>query len=286
MRYSPPRILLAALAILTQHPAAAQSPRYETLYSFKGSPDGADPKSRAADRQVRRTLRRHLRRRHIHAGHIFCADARRRTALEGNHSPQFHRSDGQYPESTLVFGGTGALYGTTIGGGGGAGAIFEMAPPSTSGGTWTETVLYAFAYNPGNNQNVTPNGTVLIGPGGTLYATLEGSNPFLGLVSALVPPSASGGDWTKYELYSFGGAGDSGGPAAGVASEDGSLFGTTADYGADGNGVAFQLTPGSTHSSAWTETAKLHMPSSPLVLAESFTARPGPADRGSAIRPT
>ena len=32
------------LAILIAHSAAAQSPRYETLYSFKGSPDGADPK--------------------------------------------------------------------------------------------------------------------------------------------------------------------------------------------------------------------------------------------------
>ncbi|HXM43970.1 MAG TPA: hypothetical protein VN924_22235 [Bryobacteraceae bacterium] len=35
---------LAALATLMPRPSAAQSASYETLYSFKGSPDGADPK--------------------------------------------------------------------------------------------------------------------------------------------------------------------------------------------------------------------------------------------------
>ncbi len=37
--------LLAALAMFMPHPAAAQTAAYQTLYSFKGSPDGADPRA-------------------------------------------------------------------------------------------------------------------------------------------------------------------------------------------------------------------------------------------------
>jgi hypothetical protein len=47
----------------------------------------------------------------------------------------------------LTFGSNGEFYGVTVGGGpGGAGAIVELAPPTTSGGAWTETVLYSFVY--------------------------------------------------------------------------------------------------------------------------------------------
>jgi hypothetical protein len=152
------------------------------------------------------------------------------------------------------------LYGTTLGGNGVAGTIFEMAPPTTSGAAWTLTVLHSFPYNSDDGQNFSPNGTVLIGPGGTLYATTQGpGSPELGLAIALAPPSTSGGDGTEHVLYPFGGAADGGGPFAGVVSEGGSLFGTTISGGLegcdeDGCGVVFQLTPGPTHGSAWTES--------------------------------
>jgi hypothetical protein len=45
----------------------------------------------------------------------------------------------------------GNLYGTTSEGGAylsgtmyGAGTVFELTPPTTSGGSWTESVLYSF----------------------------------------------------------------------------------------------------------------------------------------------
>jgi hypothetical protein len=172
----------------------------------------------------------------------------------------FSGSDGQYPESTLVFGSSGVLYGTTLGGNGVAGTIFQMAPPSTSGAAWTLTVLHPFPYNSDDGQNFSPNGAVLPGPGGTLYATTQGpGSPELGLAIALAPPSRSGGDSTEYQLYSFAGAADGGGPLAGVVSEGGSLFGTAAsggEFGCNefGCGVVFQLTPGPTHGTAWTES--------------------------------
>ena len=58
-------------------------------------------------------------------------------------------ADGSQP-SSLVIGTGGVLYGVTSYGGyddvvgGGAGTIFSLAPPQSSGGAWTETVLYRF----------------------------------------------------------------------------------------------------------------------------------------------
>ncbi|MGA2742383.1 MAG: choice-of-anchor tandem repeat GloVer-containing protein, partial [Bryobacteraceae bacterium] len=119
---------------------------------------------------------------------------------------------------------------------------------------------HAFPYNSEDSQNFSPNGTVLIGTGGTLYATTQGpGSPDLGLAIALAPPSISGGDWTEYQIYSFAGAADGGGPLAGVVAAGGSLFGTTISGGIEGCdetgcGVVFQLSPGATHGSPWTES--------------------------------
>jgi uncharacterized repeat protein (TIGR03803 family) len=66
-------------------------------------------------------------------------------------------NDGSYPESTLIFDSTGALYCTTYFGGGsgpactpgneiGYGTVFKLTPPAgNAGGSWTHTVLYTFS---------------------------------------------------------------------------------------------------------------------------------------------
>jgi hypothetical protein len=59
-------------------------------------------------------------------------------------------TDGASPESNLVFGSNGVLYGVTPYGGNasstflGNGTIFGLTPPAESGGSWTEAVLYTF----------------------------------------------------------------------------------------------------------------------------------------------
>src|ERR1022692_2766732 len=50
----------------------------------------------------------------------------------------------------LTIAGNGVLYGATTGGGtgacpGGCGTVFSLTPPASTGGTWTESVLYMFA---------------------------------------------------------------------------------------------------------------------------------------------
>jgi uncharacterized repeat protein (TIGR03803 family) len=251
-----------------EHPAAAQSPRYETLYSFKGTPDGADPKGALLIGKFGELYGTTFAGGTSVLGTVFMLAPHAGQPWKETILHNFTGSDGQYPQSALTHGNNGEFYGVTVGGGpGGPGAIFELAPPTTSGGAWTETVLYGFAYGPGS-QNLAPNGPVLIGQGGTLYTTTQGQSPYLGLVLALAPPSTPGGDWTEYGLYHFGGGTDGGGPAAGLVSSGGSLFGTTTDGGNEGGdngcGVVFQVAPGLTHSTAWIETV-LH----------TFTCYPG-----------
>src|SRR5258708_9369259 len=60
--------------------------------------------------------------------------------------------DGTGPQAALVFDNAGNLYGTTLNGGqkasdcapSGCGIVFELSPPSVSGGQWTETILHVF----------------------------------------------------------------------------------------------------------------------------------------------
>jgi uncharacterized repeat protein (TIGR03803 family) len=79
-------------------------------------------------------------------------------------------SDGANPEASVVIGRHGVLYGTTYGGGAaGEGTIFSLTPPASPGGSWTETVLYAFSGVDGAG----PTAPVVIGSGGVLYGTAE-----------------------------------------------------------------------------------------------------------------
>jgi hypothetical protein len=243
-------ILVPSLAILMAAVGAAQT--YETIYSFKGSPDGSDPMGGLVTAANGALFGTTFAGGTSGQGTVYELTYAKATGWKENVLHIFSGSpDGANPESTLAFGSTRALYGTTRVGGGGEGAIFEMTPPTTAGGAWTETVLCSFSLTP-NGQNAVPNGTVLIDKVGTLYTTTQGApsnggNP-LGLVIALVPPATQGGAWTEYELYGFGLASGEG-PRAGVVSGCGSLFGTT--YFGD---TIYELTPPTTQGGAWTET--------------------------------
>jgi len=251
-----------ALAFLMPRGGAAQATGYETLHSFQGSPDGAGPKGAlviGASGALYGTTEAGGT---SELGTVFELAPRKGGGWSETVIHSFSGPDGQRPESTLTSNTAGAFYGTTTqveyGGGVENGTIFEIAPPSTVGGAWTETVLYSFIYSTQDPQNVIPNGTLLPGPGGTLYTTTQGSaddpgGPNLGLAIALVPPATPRGDWTDDELYTFGlTQGER--PEAGVVSEGGSLFGTTTSAGSGGSGTVYELTPPATHGGAWTET--------------------------------
>ena len=164
-------------------------------------------------------------------------------------------SDGFFAESGLVQGPTKALYGVTpYGGAAGHGALYEVTPPATAGGAWTEKVLYSF--KGGTTDGAVPMGRLLVDAvRGTLYGTTNGGGAHgCGTVFKLVPPATAGGAWTRVVLYSFKGGTDGAGPIAGLTQgKGGVLYGTTYTAGTGLKGTVFALTPPSVAVPRWTE---------------------------------
>jgi len=206
--------------------AWAASPKQTVLYSFQGTPDGFSPSGRLAMDK---------------AGNLY---------------------------GTTWFGGTGAPtceFGT-------CGTVFQLTPPATSGGAWTESVIYNFqGYT--LDDGSTPTGGVIWGKGDKLYGvtayggggacTLLGGHAGCGTVYELTPPATTGGAWTETVIYSFQGGSD-GYFAVGelVADKEGNLYGSTYFGGGYGTcdygiypycGTVFELSPPTVEGGAWTQ---------------------------------
>jgi uncharacterized repeat protein (TIGR03803 family) len=167
--------------------------------------------------------------------------------------------DGKGPSSGLIADPGGALYGTASGGGaGGVGVVFKLTPPASGQTAWTEQTLYAFA---GGEDGATPFAPLTPGPNGVLYGTTEmgggGTGCFgqpCGTVFALTPAASGQGAWTEQVIWRFSGL-DGGFPDTGlIIDANGVLYGTTLSGGAGQNGFAFKLTPPGAGQTAWTET--------------------------------
>lgn len=165
----------------------------------------------------------------------------------GNGAP-----DGAIPSyaTPLVFDSSGALYGTTRGGGPcqgcglGYGTVYKLTPPASGappGTLWTEAVLYFFA---GASDGSDPYGGVIFGDDGALYGTTEGGGAGFGTVYKLTPGGASPGTpWTKTLLYNFLNVPDGSDPFAGLVFDrhNKAMYGTTRFGGAGNLGTVFQL---------------------------------------------
>jgi uncharacterized repeat protein (TIGR03803 family) len=172
----------------------------------------------------------------------------------------FHRSDGADPESPLIFGRDGALYGTTRKGGQqGVGTIFRLAPPPTHCSatlcSWTESVLYQFTGGP---DGTWPQGRLTFDQTGNLYGTATGSSVDDELPAGGPPPGSvwqlagSGLSWNFNLVHPFSNYGSDGtNPKGGlVVDSSGNVYGTTPFGGVFGNGTVFQMTP---TQSGWSE---------------------------------
>jgi uncharacterized repeat protein (TIGR03803 family) len=159
-------------------------------------------------------------------------------------------NDGANPYGGVVFGPDGVLFGTTEAGGGsqGNGVVYALKPPSTTGDSWAETVLWT----PAAGQGINPYSALVIGQNGALFGTLfGGALSTNGSVFALYPPSAAAGQWTGKILYRFGGEPDGGNPTSGlVPGPSGTLYGTTSQGGASNAGTVYQIQPSATPGTA------------------------------------
>jgi len=157
-------------------------------------------------------------------------------------------SDGQSPDSALIFDTAGNLYGTNQGGQGASlyGNVFELTR-SDSG--WTQTVLYGFS---DESDGYEPTGSLVWDAKGNLFGVTQGGGALnAGTVFELSP--TSGGGWIKSTPYTFTGGSDGGRPISLISDGKGTLYGTTT-YGGDGScscGTVFELKQS---KGSWTET--------------------------------
>jgi uncharacterized repeat protein (TIGR03803 family) len=161
----------------------------------------------------------------------------------------FSYIDGAHTSEGLVIGSGGVLYGTSYyGGSSNGGVVFSLAPPTSPGGAWTETVLYNFTDEPSSR--------VVVGRGGMLFgATSGGGASSGGTIFSLIPPGTSGGPWTEITLHSFlvqTGFFTVSPSAVALASKTGALYGTTFSGGASHDGTAYSLRPPATAGASWT----------------------------------
>jgi uncharacterized repeat protein (TIGR03803 family) len=166
----------------------------------------------------------------------------------------FTGPDGFGPGGGVIADSSGALYGTTIEGGGdylcmgqtGCGVVYKLTP---SGPSYVERTLYAFV---GGSDGALPVALSIIDGTGALYGTtlygggiasgcFEAEDGGCGTVFKLTP---SGSNYSESIVHAFAAATDGGNPTAGLlADKHGVLFGTTFYNGSGGGGTAYSLTP-------------------------------------------
>jgi uncharacterized repeat protein (TIGR03803 family) len=226
-----PQVLVAKQRDSQRTPAIKQN---ETvLYSFASDPDGAMPQATLVEDA---------------AGHLFGT-----TSLGGTGSGAVFEltrsgnvwtenvihafgagSDGSRPGGGLSRDDSGALYGTTSGGGAfGGGTVFKLTP---GGSAYGESVIYSFAGS-GNIDGSYPNEGVLLGRNGTIFGTAaSGGTNERGVVFRLQPGKSG---YAETVIYNFPSPGP--GPMTTgrlIADSSGALYGTSYDQN-----LVYKLTP-------------------------------------------
>jgi uncharacterized repeat protein (TIGR03803 family) len=146
----------------------------------------------------------------------------------------FTGSNGANPQSTLIQGIDGNLYGTTAQGGAhnSGGTVFKVTP----GGTLT--TLYNFCSQSGCTDGANPSAGLVQASDGDFYGTTSAGGNISN--EGTVFKITAGGTLTT--IYSFDGTPDPGIPNAGlVQAADENFYGTTYEDGAHDGGSVFRL---------------------------------------------
>jgi len=191
-------------------------------------------------------------------------------------------NDGHFPNSALIVGKSGVLYGTTANGGDntacptytydidiydypGCGVVFSLAPPAAGKTAWTYTTIYKFT---GRSDGAFPSGGLVMDKSGALYGMTSAggdsaacpNDPYLGaprgcgVAFKLVPPAAGKTAWTETVLHDFASAKERFRPSGIVMDDTGALYGTATTGSNESLGIVFELTPPAAGQASWTST--------------------------------
>lgn len=189
-------------------PAALGGPWTETvLYNFGPSPDGnlpAAPLIIGANGELYGTTSiGGSTACYRGCGTVFKLTSHTNTWTESTlYSFQNTPSDGYYPTTGVVLGKDGPLYGTVQGGPSGAGSVFKLTPPASSGAPWNLTLAASFNVFDGDVSflgNVSYGGLTFDSAGALLGTTSTGGAPGCALLF-LSPLQIPGGCGTVFRL--------------------------------------------------------------------------------------
>jgi uncharacterized repeat protein (TIGR03803 family) len=141
-----------------------------------------------------------------------------------------------YPVAPVYLDGAGNLYGSGKSDGA-EGSAYELI--SGSGGSWTESTLFAFH---GGYLGGAPYGSLAPGANGSLYGTTLYGGGSRGVIYELTP--GSNGQWTESVVHVFGAGTDGQYCEAGLtAGKAGTFYGSTANGGVKNWGTVFEFIP-------------------------------------------
>lgn len=234
---------------------AATAPKLKTLYSFSGTPNGGFAEAGLVLNSTTSTLYGTTANGGTYGwGMVYqlvpATGGTWTQKMIYSFNPVGLPGDGANPQSNLVLGSSGVLYGTTaFGGTSDDGTVFSLSP--AAGGVWTEKILHNFTA--GADGAEPEAGLFLSAQTGVLYGTTyNGGTSGYGTVFQMTP--ATGGNWTERVLYSFTGGVDGGNPVANlVQATTQVIYGTTYSGGTQGYGAVFQLVPAG--GGVWTENS-------------------------------
>jgi uncharacterized repeat protein (TIGR03803 family) len=154
---------------------------------------------------------------------------------------------GESPVGRLIVTPSGKIFGTTLEGGiRGMGTAFALMPEGKL------RVLYSFGSFVGDG--VLPNAGLLASDHVLYGVTGSGGANGRGTIFQLTPPTG-GGDWTETILYNFAPLPDAAFPSSElVMDQNGNLYGTALQGGANNLGAVYQLSPPAGPGASWTET--------------------------------
>jgi uncharacterized repeat protein (TIGR03803 family) len=151
-------------------------------------------------------------------------------------------ADGGEPYKGVTLDAQGNIYGTAVTGGtgfceGGCGVAYKL---TNSGGTWSQTVIHSFS---GGDDGSGPGAGLTIDNQGNLYGMAPTGGAYgLGVIYRLHPDAS--GNWSFKVIHTFtGGTDGATGSAGRLLLHAGHLYGVATAGGANGKGVAFDLTP-------------------------------------------